>query len=652
MKKVIVLFVAVVFAVLPSCQKTQLMLELNPQRNKVYINSSIKMGNLRSLVLVLETSPSTQSHRISFDWASDTWNDTDNKPQLIVCVGDRRTLVSSDKYTYKNNRNGSTLSLSVSLEYESEEDEVRFYLFDKSVIYDASKDILSYQSNEELFPIGSEDAKYKFVFISQTNIADIKKSDKNLYFRPIGTFILFKSKAKNNEKTNIIFESDCMSPFGEISLKNGFIASNSDKNRVTYKLNNNSDQSVYGIYCLLSDKHNGELVLSGIDGNENSKKTFTLSDISIFGGKTITVNNSPISDNYELRLHSNSENAKTIVYKVKKGEPFKCPQVTELFDIPYNREPAGGWSDERDNGIVKYRAGDMLTVDKDIDLYAIWYIKDLSKEKQTGSSVYKGVVKFVDGVNPPDRSQWQQVWRWMKTESYVGKTVPWSHEYGIYDTSQGYYSMCWAATASNVLHWWMERNADNIRRYGKYKGPYKYNGEAEESDIFKHFVDNWPNEGNNTADGFQWFLRGFGSKPNGGFLSDVLKKNYKIFDILRSASSGILKGKLAQFCEKALLNGDLLGLAMFDHEHSVWGVDFDADGFVKGFFVTDSRDWLYLTQQTAKRPCLKYVIVDYDNNYAISYFSTSSKGTPEKIGEIQSFSQCKEYWEEYFRNLR
>lgn len=177
-----------------------------------------------------------------------------------------------------------------------------------------------------------------------------------------------------------------------------------------------------------------------------------------------------------VRFYANDGTPTMKEYPLAKGKTMACPCVDDLFQAQENRETPGHWvySIER-GGVPDVRRGDIITMgDSDIDLYAIWYIIDLKKEKQIGSTLFKNVVKMVEGVTPPSDDEWEQVWRWEQTESRRGKTCPWKENKGYYDTSQGYDSLCWAATATNILHWWMDRNKENIKRYGKFKGDVFY----------------------------------------------------------------------------------------------------------------------------------------------------------------------------------
>lgn len=84
---------------------------------------------------------------------------------------------------------------------------------------------------------------------------------------------------------------------------------------------------------------------------------------------------------------------------------------------------------------------------------------------------------------------------------------------------------------------------------------------------------------------------------------------------------GLLKGDLAKFCEKAIKDGDAMGMAQ--HQYTVWGADFDDEGFVKGLFVTDSRDFRSnKIQSTNERVGLKYIDLEYgEDNLAYTPIS-------------------------------
>lgn len=82
--------------------------------------------------------------------------------------------------------------------------------------------------------------------------------------------------------------------------------------------------------------------------------------------------------------------------------------------------------------------------------------------------------------------------------------------------------MCWAASASNRLHWWMYHNRDYIKQYDQTypeeDGPmsfftrpsYEFNGVLGE-DVSTFFRETCRNTSSYTSFGINWFVTGFGS---------------------------------------------------------------------------------------------------------------------------------------------
>ncbi len=98
---------------------------------------------------------------------------------------------------------------------------------------------------------------------------------------------------------------------------------------------------------------------------------------------------------------------------------------------------------------------------------------------------------WVDGIREPEEGAWVQLY----PDTYSTYYLFWHPGCGWYDcdklnptaNASGVPDgmMCWAAGASNLLHWWIARNTDYVERYD-YKGPdYTYPlDKPQESDIF------------------------------------------------------------------------------------------------------------------------------------------------------------------------
>lgn len=121
------------------------------------------------------------------------------------------------------------------------------------------------------------------------------------------------------------------------------------------------------------------------------------------------------------------------------------------------------------------------------------------------------------GITPPDEKEWKLLFPGVYSYAALG----WKKEYGWFDCNklnptadpEGVLDgmMCWAATAANLLHWWMAQNKHYIELYGnKYKGPSCVypSGKAQESDIFQCFVDAFPDKAGKGDEGVNWCIHG------------------------------------------------------------------------------------------------------------------------------------------------
>ena len=213
---------------------------------------------------------------------------------------------------------------------------------------------------------------------------------------------------------------------------------------------------------------------------------------------------------------------------------------------------------------------------------------------------------WVAGIkNIPSQTQWG--WAYTETRSLGLK---WQPEYGWYDVKKidsvhpkfGDHRMCWAASASNMLHWWFDRNAENIRCYNEYKkatmpgfklATNGYNSTThKQSDIFDFFKRTCTDKGYLTSGGIKWFLQGIrfnnGSQGSsvkgteesnahekqGGFFGDVMA--YELSDYTESVPSSYDAGP---FFKRHLDQGHAIGV---DHQvlsgsHAIvlWGAAFD-----------------------------------------------------------------------------
>lgn len=208
---------------------------------------------------------------------------------------------------------------------------------------------------------------------------------------------------------------------------------------------------------------------------------------------------------------------------------------------------------------------------------------------------------WVSGVNVPPLEMWG---------NYAHrKGLEWKSGQGWYDCTKYLdnkhddENLCWAATCSNMIYWWLDQNKENIVKFG-YKGPKKYVS-ALDCEIFQYFNDHFDNYGCMIENGLDWFFNGkhiYGGGGNAtsseepvngwpahkGFFKEVLG-NSKFYRI----STG------ADFNENlkiAFLNNESIGLDISvsagkgAHAVTIWGAKFDENGNVCELYEVENND--------------------------------------------------------------
>lgn len=162
--------------------------------------------------------------------------------------------------------------------------------------------------------------------------------------------------------------------------------------------------------------------------------------------------------------------------------------------------------------------------------------------------------------------------------------------------------MCWAMTASNILHWWFEQNKDLVAQYEIKTGRkcnYGYflenKGENEKdvSEIGKLFREKFPNKGGYVDNGINWFL-GHPSRPLTEGSPLCFEEAFT--DLPKNIVETKILYKLKDFSREvkyALENGKALGLDYAldggGHAITVWGAEFDEEGIVRNIYIVDSN---------------------------------------------------------------
>ena len=269
---------------------------------------------------------------------------------------------------------------------------------------------------------------------------------------------------------------------------------------------------------------------------------------------------------------------------------------------------------------------------------------------------------WVYGLNNPPLSEWGYAY----TSPYTILGLKWNPAYGWYDCNkidptdgtEPDSALCWAAAASNIIYWWLDRNKEYVDAFG-YNGPrlYKNSLEAEIFDLYKmHFE----NKGNNPASGVNWFFTGrFGPDmiPGAGFFRDVFGTS-PVVRVSRFGPGNSVSDQL----KKAFRNREAIicDIAMGIGHHAInfWGADFDENGEACAVYMTDNND-RFLDEQKESCPagfdrCLVQAGIIRKNIQkkadGSTYMESSTPGHfTIKIDELTFLDPKTEEWEHYFK---
>lgn len=238
-------------------------------------------------------------------------------------------------------------------------------------------------------------------------------------------------------------------------------------------------------------------------------------------------------------------------------------------------------------------------------------------------SKYKNQTVWFYGINgpKPDSADWVK-----HPEDYKVWELPWKAEYGWYDVNKthlvdiernnkvvaGDNELCWAATSSNILHWWFRLNADYIARYDKLhpekaanrpSSKYPLAGTEhlggsiyQESEIFQYYIDHFKDEAGWTDSGVNWYISGkkptmpmMTNQEGGGFFDDVFPEGKFVATKVQGLSKNVFTSTIINAIEGHKMIGLSGKTTATSHLMTVWGAEFDEDGYVKAIYLADNN---------------------------------------------------------------
>ena len=240
----------------------------------------------------------------------------------------------------------------------------------------------------------------------------------------------------------------------------------------------------------------------------------------------------------------------------------------------------------------------------------------------------KRTVLFVKGVTPPALGE-NGDFRKSEEHGYIDYKAPFKTEQGYFDVNKAPFgtnkeldrNLCFAAVASNTLHWYLRENKKEIQDYIKDNGDVirtvgantyslkeMLNQEVEQqgSLIYQYFKEMYGNNetGYYTVPLMDLFLNGYTPKED-------RKTNIEDKDLQPDARGGFLYGiigtkpqtgmqsvsslkKLGESLQHYLSNNFVVCLSYktfsYNHVVTLWGAEYDESGLLRAVYVTDSDD--------------------------------------------------------------
>ena len=283
-------------------------------------------------------------------------------------------------------------------------------------------------------------------------------------------------------------------------------------------------------------------------------------------------------------------------------------------------------------------------------------------------------IVWAKGVTPPEMKDF------VKEEvlgsggaKFITYQAPYQANKGWYDVNKTQSraedaNLCFAAAASNALHWWLEQNESYIDRYLKkypddekkkylrtlrnsyisqsdskiyerYIKRYSKRQEGYWSDILvDEFINGYePKENGATndedTDGEKLLQKG--PSKNGGFFNDIFGTTL----LTRRTYSGDFQ-RFSNDLKQIIINGELVLLnydtKVISHVVTLWGVEYDLNGQISAVYLTDSDD------ETSPYAMVRYMIKNIGGK---AFVSTNVNGTSGSVIEyMQIVSLGEKIW--------
>ena len=272
--------------------------------------------------------------------------------------------------------------------------------------------------------------------------------------------------------------------------------------------------------------------------------------------------------------------------------------------------------------------------------------------------------------------------------------LAWQPEYGYFDVKKTYNKvpgasddayMCWAASASNIVYWWLYHNRKYIeaydKKYGNTDGSKRY---TRPSNHFEYPMKTYPimeeffkryflNKGGKSTGAVEYFISArrndlpAAPKNEGftGFFSKVFSKNTTFAESFYSMRKEPLNAKV----KKALEEGKAINFIVAEwakepgpHVMTVWGFDFDDEGCISAvYFVDNNNNSNTYHKQSLKRYQVVFEAPDYNKTIQVMYIHHPVVADPSikspkaarkhKVNGLEFYDLRQDIWKQHFPDV-
>ena len=283
----------------------------------------------------------------------------------------------------------------------------------------------------------------------------------------------------------------------------------------------------------------------------------------------------------------------------------------------------------------------------------------------------KRTVLFVKGVKAPKLGE-NGDFRKSEDHGYIDYKAPFEEGQGYFDVNKAPFgtdknidrNLCFAAAASNTLHWYLQENRGVIEKYIEDNGDVKktvggsiyslkemlnQNVEQQGSLIYQYFKEMYGNNetGYYTVPLMDIFLNGYTPKED-------RKTNIEDKDLQPDARGGFLYGiigtkpqtgmqsvnrlsDLGNSLQHYLSNNFVVCLSYttfsYNHVVTLWGAEYDESGLLRAVYVTDSDDQDETGVETDV--AMKRYVVKGKGNLSFLSNAISEEANGAKINSLQ-----------------